>query len=255
MFANLPSSPTNIPRPSNLHDHHPDMKPMNSSNSIASFSRRFALAGAIAAVGLTMPAAQATFGVYDMGVLPMGPTSKLNITNNAFIVRTTPYATVYAKTVSGYNGFAWDGVGIYSSNAAADAGNFKYTVGVVDNADPFAGFTSYFSHPLTGAETLGRFTYYGDADINGVVDGIDYFLIDNGSANALTGWTNGDFDYNGIVDGVDYFLIDNGFANQGPALPAPLVGSGKGSVVPEPGSIALLLLGALGLAGRRHARS
>jgi parallel beta-helix repeat protein len=55
---------------------------------------------------------------------------------------------------------------------------------------------------------------YGDANNDGVVDGSDYSLIDNGFNNHLTGWHNGDFDNNGVIDGSDYTLIDNEFNTQ-----------------------------------------
>ena len=66
-----------------------------------------------------------------------------------------------------------------------------------------------------------------DADLNGVVDPTDYFLIDQASNAGLTnaGWINGDFDYNGVVDSTDYFLIDNAFHQQSPAAGEPLAGN------------------------------
>ena len=32
-----------------------------------------------------------------------------------------------------------------------------------------------------------------------------------GFAGHLTGWSNGDFNYDGVVNGLDYALIDNTF--------------------------------------------
>ena len=68
-----------------------------------------------------------------------------------------------------------------------------------------------------------KYTYYGDADLSGIVDGTDYALTDNGFNSRLAGWLNGDFDYTGNVDGTDYALIDNAFNSQGSPLAEPAV--------------------------------
>ena len=54
-----------------------------------------------------------------------------------------------------------------------------------------------------------KYTYFGDANLDGVVNASDYTLIDNGfnsqtSGPLLTGWFNGDFNYDGVVNGDDY---------------------------------------------------
>jgi len=51
---------------------------------------------------------------------------------------------------------------------------------------------------------LVKYTYYGDANLDGQVDGSDYSLIDNGYLNHLTGWYNGVFNYGAVIDGSDY---------------------------------------------------
>jgi hypothetical protein len=108
---------------------------------------------------------------------------------------------------------------------------------------------------------LVKYTYYGDANLDGAVDGSDYTLIDNGFTNHLSGWQNGDFNYDGVVDGSDYTLIDNAFNTQGASLgsnPAALIAgstsqiAGGTSAVPEPATLGLLGLGAIGLLGRRR---
>jgi hypothetical protein len=63
-----------------------------------------------------------------------------------------------------------------------------------------------------------KYTYAGDANLNGRVDGSDFSQIDNGNIARLTGWTSGDFNYSGTVDGGDYALIDDAMANQAASL-------------------------------------
>ena len=65
---------------------------------------------------------------------------------------------------------------------------------------------------------LVKFTYYGDADFNGVVNFDDYSRIDTGFTLGRTGWYNGDFDHNGSVNFDDYSLIDTAFTSQGGSL-------------------------------------
>ena len=54
-----------------------------------------------------------------------------------------------------------------------------------------------------------KYTYYGDTDLNGVVDFDDYSHTDNGFNSGGTDWFHGDFDYNNKVNGDDYFAIDS----------------------------------------------
>jgi hypothetical protein len=72
--------------------------------------------------------------------------------------------------------------------------------------------------PTVSLPVLVKYTYYGDANLDGKVDGSDYSRIDNAALNHLTGWSNGDFNYDGVIDGSDYTLIDNAFNRQGAAL-------------------------------------
>ena len=195
---------------------------------------------------------------YDVGTASIA--GLFDLEDNALVVRTTPYATIFGYIQSGYNGFGWDGAtGLTSSTAAADAGNFIFTYGLIDNADPFAGFTNFFSDGSAGTAvgataSLGRLTYYGDANLDGTLDATDYFLIDNSFGGPANGWINGDFDYSGVLDSSDYFLIDGAFGSA--PLASPFAGSGKSpgssGVVPEPASLGLLVLGAVGLLGSRR---
>jgi len=56
-----------------------------------------------------------------------------------------------------------------------------------------------------------RYTCGGDANLDSVIDGDDFFAIDSGYASQTRGYANGDFDYNGRTDADDYFLIDSNY--------------------------------------------
>jgi hypothetical protein len=70
--------------------------------------------------------------------------------------------------------------------------------------------------PVGPTDVLVKYTYLGDADLSGRVDGDDYFYVDSGYPMAAGAtWAAGDFDHNGRTDGDDYFHIDNAYGGGG----------------------------------------
>jgi hypothetical protein len=64
-----------------------------------------------------------------------------------------------------------------------------------------------------------KYTWAGDLNLDGAIDGADYGTIDNYVQFPGTdGYANGDFNYDGIIDGADYGLIDNAIQLQGGVL-------------------------------------
>ena len=189
------------------------------------------------------------------------------------------YVSIQAAVATGRgsNG-AWTGGGITSSTVAAAANVHNKALGVVLNdtnnnvngtLSGSAIFSSFDGVNVNDGDVLVKYTYDGDADLNGVVNSADYIQIDNGFNNHLNGWYNGDFNYDGVINGDDYTLIDNAFNTQGSASlasvsagPLAMVASntdqiaGPGSsAVPEPATFGMLGVGAAGLMMRRRRRS
>ena len=80
------------------------------------------------------------------------------------------------------------------------------------------GFTTFEGVTVDSTSLLIKYTYFGDSNFDGKVDGSDYTRIDSGYLTRATGWYNGDFNYDGVVNGSDYTLIDNAFNSQGTTL-------------------------------------
>jgi hypothetical protein len=188
----------------------------------------------------------------------------LDLTNGVFDAPGASLSAITALVKKGYNatgGHLWTGTGITSSTAAGDTTGLT-ALGVIQNNQSGTDIYSS-SHTLDGiapgsADTLVKYTYYGDTNFDGIVNGTDYTNIDNGCLNQLTGWFNGDFNYDGVIDGSDYTLIDNTFNSQGAAFTAQIaspttqIDYSIGTVaVPEPASLTLLPVGSLLLRRRR----
>jgi len=117
----------------------------------------------------------------------------------------------------GYGGSLthWDGSGLRSSTAHTNFSRLT-ALGLMQNN--FGGaprYTTFSGEAIGINDLLVKYAHYGDANLDGVIDGGDYALTDNGHNLKLSGWENGDFNYNGVVDGGDYALLDNGYYFQG----------------------------------------
>jgi hypothetical protein len=169
-----------------------------------------------------------------------------------------------------YNFGAWDQPGLTTSmpEAGQNAGVLSNTTTIgVATAEQvlFIGpsDTAIFQgQTVTGASTIAMYTYAGDLNFDGLVDGADYGVIDNYVQFPGTdGYVNGDFNYDGIIDGADYGVIDNTIQLQGAPFPGVVFGSAAGSshggvtAVPDPASLpAAVILGTGALAARRRRR-
>jgi len=226
----------------------------------------------IASSGIVTVANHAARPVLVVDIHSLANSGLVDITNNDLIVESpSELATINSEVAQGYNLGGWNGgVGITSSVAAADSAHIT-AVGVIAN-DNGTGAPLYGSGGSLGffdgaspadGDVLVKYTYFGDTNLDGKVDGTDYSRVDNGALNHLTGWYNGDFNYDGVVNGSDYTLIDNAFNTQGASLSDSLNGpsaevTAEISAVPEPSQLMLLAaFGALVASplGRRRNRS
>jgi hypothetical protein len=199
-------------------------------------------------------------GLVDIGTGQLDlPTASLTVVTN--------------QVKQGYNAAGtgvWNGSGGITSSAAANDSSHLTAVGVILNNDgdgnPLygaGGLLGTFGNDNPGAnDVLARYTYFGDANLDGKVDGSDYARIDNGVLNGLTGWYNGDFNYDGIIDGSDYTLVDNAFNTQGAAIESDVALQTTeiaqllvDTSLPEPSTLGLVCMVVIGLVGRRERKT
>ncbi len=152
--------------------------------------------------------------------------SKLDLTNNDMIIEygadASPYysvASLISTWASNNNAYDLAGSGITSSIAQIDYNVTAMTVlGFADNS--LLTLSSFAGETVSANSVLVKYTYFGDANLDGLVDGDDYALIDTGfnSSGALSGWLFGDFTYDGFIDTIDYGYIDYVAGAQGAPL-------------------------------------
>jgi autotransporter-associated beta strand protein len=200
-------------------------------------------------------------GAQTLSSLSISPGGTLDIANNQIILSygaSDPIASIYAELRSGYAGGSWTGPGINSSIAALPANINEFAVGVVDGADGVPGAS------VSSGQILISYALYGDANLDGVVNGTDFAIVAGNFGKSVLGWDQGDFDYDGVVDGTDFgYLAANFGRNSNGAMIAQPASAwaaldffaaahGLLSDVPEPSSLSLATSGAIGFLGRRR---
>jgi hypothetical protein len=153
-------------------------------------------------------------GATTAPVFMIDANSQLNLTDNDLVDHDGSFSSVNDSISTGFRAgpSPWTGPGIITSIATGQL----YTLG--DGQALAAG--TFDSETVAAGDVEVRYTYFGDATLDGKIDGSDYSKIDYAFTHGLTGWTNGDFNYDGVVDGSDYTLIDNAFNTQAAALDA-----------------------------------
>jgi hypothetical protein len=217
----------------------------------------------------------------DLGALAIAGTSdnwtgQLDLKNNDAIVHSgaanrVADAARFTNQLKQGSNFAsnnsaqfWTGNGITTS--VGGNGSTSYTavgvavndLGLLGGSQTGALYSSFDGQSVGVNDVLLKYTYFGDADLDGAVTTNDYFQIDNGFLGSKTGWINGDFDYDGAVTTNDYFLIDNAFLGQGAALaPAAAESAALDGVtaVPEPAGIGSVAVAAGMMSLRRRRRT
>jgi autotransporter-associated beta strand protein len=212
---------------------------------------------------VTLSPTAAAKNVTVLTVASLSDSGTLDIGNNEMFITygaSDPITTIAAYIKSGYNGNRWNGTGIISSAAQSKTNGLLYGVGYADGKDKVVA-------GLTSGEIEVAYTLLGDANLDGLVNGSDFNILAANFNQSITGWDQGDFNYDGLVNASDFNELAANF-NQGvsigsasggdfAALDAFAVANGLSlptSSVPEPASMGLLAMGAIGILARRRRR-
>ncbi len=163
-----------------------------------------------------------------------------------------------------YSNGLWNGTnGIISSSAATDPLTNK-GIGWLDNS--IGAYSTFKGVPVSADQSIIAYTYLGDADLSGFVDGSDYglwsaaFNLPTSQVYGSGGveWADGDWDQSGLSDGSDYGLFSATFGlsplySAAPIVPSAQVGAAI-APVPEPSTFLLFGVAALCGVGYRFVR-
>ena len=146
--------------------------------------------------------------------LAVTTSGKLDLADNAMIINYTsssPMPSVKSMLAVGYNGGAWDGLRMSSSTAASDP-NHNTAVGYAEAVDvigPQGG--TFMGQSVDATAVLVRYTRYGDANLDGTVNLIDFNRLAGSFGQSDRTWSQGDFNYDGLINLIDFNRLAGNF--------------------------------------------
>jgi autotransporter-associated beta strand protein len=191
-------------------------------------------------------------------------TGKLNLNDTALIVDytgTSALPTISNQIRRGYAGGLWNGNGITSTSAGSTSGA---ALGYAEaSAVLGAAGGTFRGQPADGTAVLVRYTLFGDANLDGFVNGTDFALLAGNFGQSNRYWNSGDFNYDLVVNGSDFALLAGNFGKTVPGgagvgLSAgdweslESFGAAVGVPVPEPTAVGLLVAACVGGLRRRR---
>ena len=205
-------------------------------------------------------------GASKVNALAVTPGATLDLADNSIAVDYPGASPIGSWDGSAYTGItgllqsgrgdgSWTGTGMITS--MTDAGGSVLTTLAVGEASDVLGLTAgqtalWKGQTVDASTVLVKYTWGGDADLNGELNGDDYFYIDSHvlQSGSVFGFHNGDFNYDGVINGDDYFILDSNILQAQGIAPFSDSAAAGLTAVPEP-SIAALALG-LALTRRRR---
>lgn len=208
---------------------------MNTTQHLASLS--------VGAAGRAKLATQSTSGMLYVNSLSITSGGSLDLANNGLVVNSGSFQTIQNLVFSGFrSGPDPSASGIVSSTSQADGGNeilVLFDNALVQSPDwpPGSGNT------ISNTAIVGRYTYFGDTNLDGMVTADDYGALDAnwGAINIPPGmkWIVGDLNFDGMVTADDYGALD---ANFGRGVGHPVSAQALVQAVPEPVMLAPMAL-------------
>jgi hypothetical protein len=142
-------------------------------------------------------------------------------TDNSLIINyatTSPISTLISYILSG------------TLIPSSDFASLPTYLAIAESSD--LGLTSFNGIAIDSTTVLLKYTYVGDANLDGQVDALDYERIDLAIGNTeVLGTAQGDLNYDGNVDALDYEQVD---LNIGNGVGSPLASGPAAVFIPEP---------------------
>ncbi len=158
----------------------------------------------------------------------------MDVGNNDLILTGTSEAAIDADIFNGV---------LYASGAT----NTLTGLAAIYNSNGEGGalYSTFDGVAVSASSVLVKFTWIGDTNGDGIVNGADLSNLLAGMAGGLTGYENGDLNYDGVVDSTDLSLLLASLAGQTGSFGDS---SGPTGAVPEPSAMAwgAVVLPALG---------
>jgi len=160
--------------------------------------------------------------------LSIAPAAKLDLNDNDFILAYTgaaPFSTMFNYVETGFRVTPDPSATGIISTTGQNLNGLTILV-LFDNA--LFNSTEWpigSGHTVPAHAIIGKYTWFGDLNLDGQVTGDDYAVIDSNLGTTPVvgrGWIDGDANLDGIVTGDDYAVIDSNLGNgQGnPLAPA-----------------------------------
>jgi hypothetical protein len=181
----------------------------------------------------------------------------IDLNDNAMIVDYSPAGpsprgvpgtpdTIADYIAQGFHAGAWDGPGIATSLGTIHMGlGYGEASDVLSIAGAQTG--TFMGKTVDASSVLVRYTFFGDANLDGIVDTLDFNALAGNFGGTSKAWSQADFNYDSVVDTLDFNSFAANFGHS-VSVGAP---SSALALVPEPTVTTFLLVSFL-IAGARR---
>jgi hypothetical protein len=166
---------------------------------------------------------QGANNVLTVHTLNIPGSGRLDLNDNDMIVDYTgasPMANIQALLTSGYFASGWTGAGIDSTTAANNPSR-DTALGFGEAAQ--LGYSTFDGQEVDSTAILIKYTRYGDANLDGKVDTLDFNALAGNFGGSNRNWTQADFNFDKIIDTLDFNMLAANFGKTAPAATAAQV--------------------------------
>ncbi len=184
----------------------------------------------------------------------------LDMMDNDAIFTTTLLSQVKGYIQTAYGNGSWSGTGLTSIAAQSTAASAHPTALGYATASSL-NIGTFDGQLVSGASVLLRYTYSGDANLDGTVNLLDLNSLASNFGVSSAVWSQADFNYDGTVNMLDFNLLASNFGSSlgPPALSSLPLGAAispsLGALVPEPTSAILFAIPLMMMRRKRFSTS